>query len=389
MFFIIALGVFLLMHGYVGWRIIPTLNLNSFQYVLAFVIVFIFSFMPLIPILLRINGHESRLVDRLSFLGYTSLGFFTLSFLALLTKDVLVQCISIINRFIKIEQVADNSKREFLKQSVAGVSILGFTGIASAYGLYNSRKGPTVIKQDIYLDRLPTEFENFTIAQISDLHVGPTIKRPYVEDVLKSIGRINPDLIAVTGDLVDGSVSYLRNELDPFKDMIARYGTYFVTGNHEYYSGVGPWLDATDQLGMTNLVNTNQVILKSNNKIAIAGITDFRAHQIQTNHKSDPQLALSSLPKDIIKIVLAHQPNSIHAVHDAGADLQLSGHTHGGQFWPFTYAARLANIYMAGHYDHYGTQIYVNRGTGYWGPPLRLGVPSEITLLRLKKNVKI
>jgi len=386
MFFIIALSVLILMHGYVAWRIIPSLNLSISQSILAYSLVFAFSIIPLLPIILRINGHESKHADRLSFLGYTSLGFFTLSFIALLTKDFLYQIISIIIGFINSDQVFDNSKREFLKESIFGVSILGLTGVASVYGFYNSRKSPTVIEQDIYLNGLPLEFENFTIAQISDLHVGPTIKRPYVESVLNKISRINPNLIAVTGDLVDGSVKYLRKELEPFKDMIAEYGTYFVTGNHEYYSGVDSWLDETDHLGMTNLINTNQIISKSTNQIAIAGITDFRAHKIKSNHKSNPKLALQHLSKDMTKIVLAHQPNSIHSVHRVGADLQLSGHTHGGQFWPFTYPTKLFNIYLAGLYDHFGTQIYVNRGTGYWGPPLRIGVPAEITLIRLKRK---
>jgi len=236
------------------------------------------------------------------------------------------------------------------------------------------------------LESLPESFNNFTIAQISDLHIGPTIKRPYVENVLDKISIHNPDLIAVTGDLVDGSVQHLRPELAPLKDMIAPFGTYFVTGNHEYYSGVDLWLDETDRLGMKNLINSNELISRSGDQIAIAGITDLKAHQIKPTHRSDPELALRSVPDNITKIVLAHQPNSIHSVHEIGADLQLSGHTHGGQFWPFTYLTKLANPYIAGFYDHYGTQIYVNRGTGYWGPPLRIGVPAEITLIRLKKK---
>ena len=265
--------------------------------------------------------------------------------------------------------------------------MISLAGTGTGFGFYSSRKGPTIMDQDIFLESLPAGFENFTIAQISDLHVGPTIKRPYVENVLKKISHLNPDLIAVTGDLVDGSVKYLKSELQPLKDMIPPYGTFFVTGNHEYYSGVNPWLDETDRLGMKNLINTNEIISKSGDEIAIAGITDLNAHQINLSHRSDPELALASLPKDIIKIVLAHQPNSIHAVHKVGADLQLSGHTHGGQFWPFTYPVKLASTYIAGYYDHYGTKIYVNRGTGYWGPPLRIGVPAEITLIRLKKKV--
>ena len=386
MFFIIAIGMLWIMHGYVAWRFIPALGFSSSQTILAYTAVFILSLLPILPIALRMSGNESKLIDKFSFVGYTSLGFFTLSFFIFVAKDLVLQLIALLGHIIDEDNPFDNSKRDFIKKSIS-ISMITLAGSATVYGFYSARKGPFIIKHDIYIKNLPEAYENFSIAQISDLHVGPTIKRPYVEDVLEKISHLNPDLIAVTGDLVDGSVKYLKSELQPLKDMIAPYGTFVVTGNHEYYSGVDQWLDETDRLGMKNLINTNEIISKSGDEIAIAGITDLNAHQINLSHRSDPELALASLPKDIIKIVLAHQPNSIHAVHKVGADLQLSGHTHGGQFWPFTYPVKLASTYIAGYYDHFGTQIYVNRGTGYWGPPLRIGVPAEITLIRLKKKV--
>ncbi len=386
MFFIIAIGMLWIMHGYVAWRFIPTLGFSSSQTILAYTAVFILSLLPILPIALRMSGNESKLIDKFSFVGYTSLGFFTLSFFIFVAKDLVLQLIALLGHIIDEDNPFDNSKRDFIKKSIS-ISMITLAGSATVYGFYSARKGPLIIKHDIYIKNLPEAYENFSIAQISDIHVGPTIKRPYVEDVLEKISHLNPDFIAVTGDLVDGSVKYLKSDLQPLKDMIAPYGTFFVTGNHEYYSGVDQWLDETDRLGMKNLINTNEIISKSGDEIAIAGITDLNAHQINLSHRSDPELALASLPKDIIKIVLAHQPNSIHAVHKVGADLQLSGHTHGGQFWPFTYPVKLASTYIAGYYDHFGTQIYVNRGTGYWGPPLRIGVPAEITLIRLKKKV--
>ena len=386
MFFIIAIGVLWLMHGYVAWRIIPTLSISLSQTILAYTAVFILSLLPILPIALRMSGNESKLIDKFSFVGYTSLGFFTLSFFIFVAKDLVFQLIALLGHIINEDNPFDNSKRDFIKRSI-NISMITLAGSATVYGFYSARKGPFIIKHDIYLKNLPDAFENFSIAQISDLHVGPTIKRPYVEDVLEKISRLNPDLIAVTGDLVDGSVKYLKSELQPLKDMIAPYGTFFVTGNHEYYSGVDQWLDETDRLGMKNLINSNELISKAGDQIAIAGITDLRAHQIKPAHRSDPELALHSVPEDITKIVLAHQPNSIHSVHETGADLQLSGHTHGGQFWPFTYPVKMTHPYIAGLHDHQGTQIYVNRGTGYWGPPLRIGVPAEITLIRLKKKV--
>ena len=387
MFFLIALAILWVLHGYVAWKIIPIFQFSYFQTIIAYIFVFILSLLPILPIIVRVVGNESKFIDRLSLLGYTSLGFFTLSFIIFLIKDFTLYLGIFIGKFFNNNNFSiDESKRDFVKKTIS-VGIIGLSGTATGFGFYSARKGPSVINRNIFLSGLPDSFENFTIAQISDLHVGPTIKRPYVEKVLNSISLLNPDLIAVTGDLVDGSVKYLQKELEPFKDLIAPQGTYFVTGNHEYYSGVDQWLEETDRLGMKNLINSSELILKSGDKIGIAGVTDYRAHQIKPSHRSDAVSAMGEIPKDLIKIVLAHQPSSIFDVNDAGADLQLSGHTHGGQFWPFTYPTMLANPYIAGLHNHKGTQIYVNSGTGYWGPPLRIGVPSEITLFCLKKKV--
>ena len=386
MFLIVVLTVLWIIHGYVAWKVIPTLGLTSSGSLVIYILIFFLSILPLLPILLRYSGNEAKIIDRISLFGYTSLGFFVLSFIILLTKDLFGHALTFANYLIGSQQDVDNSKREFIKKGLT-LGVLGISGAATSYGFYSARRGPTVIRQDIFLKSLPDEFENFTIAQISDLHVGPTIKISYVDDVLRKIENVNPDLIAVTGDMVDGSVKHLSKELQPFKNMVARHGTFFVTGNHEYYSGAESWLDETDRLGMTNLINEHRLITKNGKHIAIAGITDFRAHQIIKSHRSNPKKAIKPVDNTITKIMLAHQPNSIYSVHDAGVDLQLSGHTHGGQFWPFTYPTKLANAYLAGHYNHDGTQIYVNRGTGYWGPPLRIGVPAEITLIRLKKSL--
>ena len=385
MFFVIALGILWLIHGYVAIRTLPAFGISPTYLNWVYFFIFLLSMLPLLPILLRYTGNEARIIDRISFVGYTSLGFFVLSFMILIFKDLFIQVVEACEYLFRSQNIVDNSKRTFIKKSLS-IGAIGISSSGTIYGFYSSRKGPTVIEQDIFIKNLPASYENFTIAQISDMHVGPTIKKKYVEVVQKKVENINPNLIAVTGDLVDGSVKHLSKELEPFKDMIAEYGTFFVTGNHEYYSGVDTWLEETDRLGMINLINENKVLSKGGENIAIVGITDFRAHQIKSEHRSNPKKAINNLDAGMTKIMLAHQPNSIYSVHDAGVDLQLSGHTHGGQFWPFHYPTKLANAYLAGHYNHHGTQIYVNRGTGYWGPPLRLGVPAEITVIRLKKD---
>lgn len=377
------------MHGYVGWKIFSGLNLNSSFAIIGIILLAILTLLPVLPILFRYNGYESSLLDKLSLIGYTSLGFFTLSFVAFLSKDLLFKVWGFISSFfsadVKQQITLDVDKREFLEKSLS-IGILSLIGPTTAYGFYSARKGPTIINQDIYLKNLPDSFENFTIAQISDLHVGPTIKKPYVEKVVNQISTINPDLIAITGDMVDGSIDYLRRDLEPLSQVVAKYGTYFVTGNHEYYSGAERWLDETDRMGFTNLVNDNKLITIKDQNIALAGVNDYRAHQIIPSHRSNPQAALKGINSKKVKILLAHQPSSIFQANEAGFDLQISGHTHGGQFWPFTYPTKKANPYLSGLHNHNGTQIYVNSGTGYWGPPLRLGVTAEITLFKLKKS---
>ena len=385
MFFLIALIVLWSIHSYVAFKLISPYDVSFFKSLIFYGIVFLFSLLPILSILLRISGNESKILDKISLLGYTSFGFFILSCILFLTKDFFNQLVLFFGKFFQTFEPVVDSKRDFLKQSL-NIGIISIASSASLYGFKNARSGPSIIYQDIYLKGLPNNFDKFKIIQISDLHVGPTIKRPYVEGVLNQISHLNPDLIAVTGDLIDGSVKYLRKELEPMKDMIAPYGTFFVTGNHEYYSGVDQWLEETNRLGMKNLINSNEILLKNRDKISIAGVTDYRAHQIKQAHKTDPKKALKNLPKDLIKIVLAHQPSSIFKVNEMGADLQLSGHTHGGQFWPFTYPTKWANPYLEGLHNHKGTQIYVNRGTGYWGPPLRIGVPAEITFIQLRKR---
>ena len=389
MFFIVFITLLGIMHGYVGWKIFSGLNLNSSLAIIGIILLAILTLLPVLPILFRYNGFESSFLDKLSLIGYTSLGFFTLSFVAFLSKDLLFKVWGFISSFfsadVKQQITLDVDKREFLEKSLS-IGILSLIGPTTAYGFYSARKGPTIINQDIYLKNLPDSFENFTIAQISDLHVGPTIKKPYVEKVVNQISTINPDLIAITGDIVDGSIDYLRRDLEPLSQVVAKYGTYFVTGNHEYYSGAERWLDETDRMGFTNLVNDNKLITIKDQNIALAGVNDYRAHQIIPSHRSNPDGAIKGINKDKVKILLAHQPASIFKANEAGYDLQISGHTHGGQFWPFTYPTKQANPYLSGLHDHNGTQIYVNSGTGYWGPPLRLGVTAEITLFRLKKS---
>jgi len=216
------------------------------------------------------------------------------------------------------------------------------------------------------------------------VHVGPTIGRTFIEQIVAQANAANPDVIAITGDLVDGSVEELREHVAPLAQLKARYGVYFVTGNHEYYSGAQAWCEELERLGIRVLRNERVSIGGADASFDLAGIDDAHAHQFGNGHGAD--LARAVLGRDPSRelVLLAHQPRAVFEAVEHGVGLQLSGHTHGGQIWPWTYLVRLQQPVVAGLARFSDTQVYVSRGTGYWGPPMRLAAPAEITRVTLR-----
>ena len=243
---------------------------------------------------------------------------------------------------------------------------------------------PRVYQIEIPIANLAPAFDGYRLAQLSDVHLGPTLGRKFLERAVATVNTLVPDAVALTGDFVDGTVSRLREAVAPLADIRARDGIYFVPGNHEYYWGAPAWLDEFRRLGARTLLNEHVVVARGGAALVLAGVTDHSAGHMVAGHVCDPHKALRGAPADAPRVVLAHHPASFRAIADAGADLQLSGHTHGGQFFPFSLLVKLTHRYYKGLRRHGRLWIYVSRGAGYWGPPLRFGVPAEVTLIVLR-----
>ena len=371
MFALIFLSLLGSIYGYSGWRLIPYLP-PSAQIGAALALVFLLL-TPLFLFRLRSRPHLAWLTDPLAWVAYLGMGFFTVCSTLLLLRDIgglLLGLVYPINASLNTS---------------IDLATFALALVVAVYGYYQARRTPAVRRVDVPLANLPPALVGLRIVQISDLHVGPTIKAPFVERVVARVNELQPDLIAFTGDLADGAVERLAPHTVALAELTAPLGVYFCTGNHEYYSGVEGWTEQARRLGFDVLINEGRQIDCGGGRIALAGATDFSAGELVPDHASDPAKALAASDGADVRILLAHQPRSIEAASQADCHLQLSGHTHGGQFVPWKYVISLQQPYVAGLHKFRDTWIYIHRGTGYWGPPLRLGAPSEIALLTLSR----
>jgi predicted MPP superfamily phosphohydrolase len=261
---------------------------------------------------------------------------------------------------------------------------LSMVVVTNIIGAVQMIVGPRVYAVDVPLPTTMRHLDGFKIAQISDLHVGPTISRLFVEKVVRRTNDLGADIIALTGDLIDGKPEVLRESCRPLASLKSRHGVFVVLGNHEFYWRAATWVAEYESMGFKPLNNVHQVIDYNEGRIAIAGVPDRASTGMAEGFIYDPEQAAQGIPLAAYKILLAHQPKSSREAQKFGFDLMLSGHTHGGQFFPFTLLVRLAERFVRGLYRSGNLWIYVNRGTGYWGPPIRFLVPPEITLITLK-----
>ena len=371
--FLHPLWLFLALPGYVGWRLLSAMSIGPIGTTAG--IVLLITSCLFIPFSMRARTMlDRKLADRVSWVGLTAMGFFSSLFVLTLLREVVLAGTHL---FMSSEQA------QLWITPSAQASLLLTLFITSA-GMIIARREPGIVEVRIPVTGLPRALHGFSIAQISDVHVGPTIKRGFVEGIVRRVNDLNADLIAVTGDLVDGSVQQLSVHTAPLAGLAARHGAFFVTGNHEYYSGERAWTEEIRRLGMRVLKNEHVVLKHDGASLVLAGVTDYSAHRFDPAQRSDPAAALSGAPADAgARILLAHQPSSATAAAQAGFDVQISGHTHGGQFWPWNLFVHFFQPFSGGLHRLKNLWIYVSRGTGYWGPPNRFGVPSEITRIRL------
>lgn len=382
--FVFIIGVLGLLNAYVAWRVFG--RATPFNPAIWGLAVGFFCLQLAAPLgdRLLFSGLRGQIdADRfflvLDWTSYLALGVLSCLVIYGLTADV----IGILWKWASSSHgpfgghSVDFNRRALL---TLGLATAGTTVI----GVSQAMAGPLIRTKDIPMKGLPAGFDGFRIAQISDLHVGPIIGRAYVENVVAMTMGLKADLIALTGDFIDGTLHQLQDDVAPLGNLSAPHGVFFVTGNHEYYWGAERWIEEFRALGATPLCNEHRVLRREGDAIVLAGITDLSAGRFDDSQMADVNKALVGAPEGVPKILLAHQPNAYEMASAAGVDLQLSGHTHAGQYFPFSLLIGLFQRYYKGLNRHEGLWIYVNRGTGFWGPPLRTTIPSEITLLTLR-----
>lgn len=285
----------------------------------------------------------------------------------------------------RAEPPVDQSRRALLARSIASAAAIGAGG--TVYAGRRSAEELTTPEIEVALPRMPRALDGYKIVQLSDVHIGPLLGASFLERVVDVTNAQKPDLIVITGDLVDAPVKTLAPDFKALARLSARHGVYFVTGNHEYYSGGVEWVAWLRANGIRVLMNERAVIGDAGASFDLAGIPDKHGGMFFTDHEPDLARALAGRDPERELVLLAHRPSQIEMARGHGVGLQLSGHTHGGQLWPFGALVRLTEPYVSGLHTHDdGTQIYVSRGTGSWGPPLRVANPAEIGKIILRRG---
>jgi uncharacterized protein len=388
-FILIALGILGGMHAYLWVRLVrdPAVA-EPWRRIFTVLLALLALAVPLGMFALRRTGWVARV---LPILAFSWLGIAFLLFCAVAALDLArlaFQGAALVAEWMRRgpDAPADPERRLFVAQAIAGGALAATAG-ATALSFRRATGPAEITEVPIRLERLPRALSGFTIAQISDLHVGPSIREREVRRVVEQTNALRPDLVAITGDLVDGDVAQLRSAVAELTGLRARHGVVFVTGNHEYYSGAAAWMAELRRLGVRVLSGERIAVGDAGASFDLAGVDDW---SVSRGAQLGP--ALAGRDPDRSLVLLAHQPRGVPEAVRAGVELQVSGHTHGGQLFPFNLLVAAAFPYVRGLYAHAEDdgrgaasrgQVYVSRGTGYWGPPMRLGSPPEIAKLVL------
>ncbi|MCD4667063.1 MAG: metallophosphoesterase [Sulfurimonas sp.] len=365
LFFIAFLGVFILLNMYISKRLIKKLDIKDKTkvYLRIFLIV---NFFGIIGYML--GRYYLDIPNWLYFLFSIPIGLLFLLFCTAIIYDI--------SRVVLTKVPISDSRRGFFKKSLDISSLLIATSL-SARSIYEARF-VKLEKVDIKIKNLK---KSYKIIQLSDIHIGGLIDKSFMDDIVRRVNDLNPDLVVITGDLVDIDISRAQDAVNTLRGLNSKYGTYFIVGNHEYFHNIEKIIKKVKSIGIRVLENENLYIGEKNEGFNLVGVYDVFGYRVNS-HMPDIQKALKD-KKDAPTILLAHQPRYIEEITD-GVDLFLSGHTHGGQLYPFRFLVKLQQPYISGLHQHNkNLQIYVNKGTGFWGPPMRLGASSEITEIRL------
>ncbi len=315
--------------------------------------------------------------------GYMWMGTMLMLFAALLTTDM-TRLLFLAGRWLQGGAPMAPDKHLALVRVVA-IAVCGTAMVAGVYSVFQGLRPPAVKEVRISLPKLPASLSGTTLVQLTDLHIGATKSKGFGEDVVRRTNALEPDIILLTGDVVEGRFGSAQADVQVLAGLRARLGVYMVTGNHEYYSGLREWLPELERLGIKILRNRSVTLdADKDGGWVLAGIDDWNGDSVEPGQGADVGLAMANIDPQRAVVLLSHQPRAAFRAAKAGAGLILSGHTHGGQIWPFGMAVRLQQkSFLKGLYDVEGSQLYVSPGTGYWGPPMRLGTRSEITRITL------
>ena len=382
---------------YVGRRLINSSWSEGVRLTLWTMLIVMAACVPLLFVFRRFAFlHQDSII--LQGMQY-ALGLYTIVLFMTIARDVFLILIAAIQAIQSVFKKSSQTfqpyatyqqqlhRRAFLLQATRIGALVGTVGIFGRAAVRANSAQPTVVSSEVVIANLPAALDGVRIVQISDLHVGQIHHAaPLIESIVKTVQELQPDIIAVTGDMTDGLVAQLSAQLAPLAQLKGKYGQYFVTGNHEYYTDTAEnWLTHWAQLGFSTLQNQHQVLSINGTPLVVAGVHDYRSGKRHPTHVCSPQLALRNAP-DVTTILLAHHPDTAYLTDDVRVDLQLSGHTHGGQYFPGTLLVRWVHKFKIGLNRYRNGWVYVNSGTGYWGPALRsTDVVSEISLLTLRR----